>query len=68
MKQASRYSIGQPATCYVDQARLELRDLPVSASQVLGLKVCSTAPGFGSFLAIAQPSRVKSQLTKSARQ
>jgi hypothetical protein len=28
----------------VDQAGLELRDLPASASQVLGLKVCATTP------------------------
>jgi hypothetical protein len=29
----------------VDQAGLELRNLPASASQVLGLKVCATMPG-----------------------
>jgi hypothetical protein len=30
----------------VDQADLELRNLPASAFQVLGLKVCATMPGF----------------------
>jgi hypothetical protein len=34
-----------PGTHSVDQAGLELRNLPVSASQVLGLKVCATTPG-----------------------
>ena len=34
-------SYGCPGTCSVDQAGLELRDLPVSASQVLRLKVCA---------------------------
>jgi hypothetical protein len=29
----------------VEQAGLELRNLPASASQVLGLKVCATMPG-----------------------
>ena len=32
-----------PGTHSVDQAGLELRDPPASASQVLGLKVCVTA-------------------------
>jgi hypothetical protein len=36
---------GCPGTHPVDQAGLELRNLPASASQVLGLKVCSTMPG-----------------------
>jgi hypothetical protein len=31
-------SIGYPGTSSVDQAGFELRDLPASASQVLGLK------------------------------
>jgi|UPI00001C5BD3 hypothetical protein len=30
----------------VDQAGLKLRNLPASASQVLGLKACATTPGF----------------------
>jgi hypothetical protein len=38
---------GCPGTHFVDQAGLELRNLPASASasQVLGLKVCTTTPG-----------------------
>jgi hypothetical protein len=35
-------SPGCPGTHFVDQAGLELRDPPASASQVLGLKVCTT--------------------------
>jgi hypothetical protein len=35
-------SPGCPGTHSVDQAGLELRNPPVSASQVLGLKVCAT--------------------------
>ena len=31
-----------PGTHFVDQAGLELRNLPASASQVLGLKACAT--------------------------
>jgi hypothetical protein len=38
----SLYSPGCTGTHYVDQAGLELRNLPASASQVLGLKACST--------------------------
>jgi hypothetical protein len=41
----SLYSPGCPGTHFVDQAGLELRNLPASASQVLGLKVCATTPG-----------------------
>jgi hypothetical protein len=36
------YSPGCPGTHSVDQADLELRNPPASASQVLGFKVCST--------------------------
>lgn len=32
-------------TQYVDQAELELRNLPTSASRVLGFKVWATEPG-----------------------
>jgi hypothetical protein len=39
-------SPGCPETHFVDQAGLELRNLPASASQVLGLKACATTPGF----------------------
>jgi hypothetical protein len=41
----SLYSSGCPGTHFVDQAGLELRNLPASASQVLGLKACTTTPG-----------------------
>ena len=38
----SLYTPGCPGTHSVDQVGLELRNLPISASQVLGLKVCAT--------------------------
>jgi hypothetical protein len=38
----SLYSPGCPGTHFVDQAGLELRDPPASASRVLGLKACAT--------------------------
>jgi hypothetical protein len=38
----SLYSPGCPETHSVDQAGLELRNLPASASQVLGLKAYAT--------------------------
>jgi hypothetical protein len=38
----SLYSPGCPGTHAVDQAGLELRNPPASASHVLGLKVCAT--------------------------
>jgi hypothetical protein len=38
----SLYSPGCPGTHFVEQAGLELRNPPASASQVLGLKVCAT--------------------------
>jgi hypothetical protein len=38
----SLYSPGCPGTHFVDQAGLELRNPPASASQVLGLKACTT--------------------------
>jgi hypothetical protein len=41
----SLYSPGCPGIHSVDQAGLELRNLPASASQVLGLKACATTPG-----------------------
>ena len=41
----SLYSSGCPGTHFVDQAGLELRNLPASASRVLGLKACTTTPG-----------------------
>ena len=42
-------SPGCPGTHFVDQAGLELRNLPASASGVLGLKVCATTPSHVSF-------------------
>jgi hypothetical protein len=39
------YSPGCPGTHFVDQAGLELRNPPASASRVLGLKACTTTPG-----------------------
>jgi hypothetical protein len=38
-------SPGCPGTYSVDQAGLELRNLPAPASQVLGSKACATTPG-----------------------
>jgi hypothetical protein len=37
---------GCPGTHFVYQAGLKLRNLPASASQMLGLKVCATTPSF----------------------
>jgi hypothetical protein len=49
----SLYSPGCPGTHSVDQAGLEPRNLPASASQVLGLKACATTtwhiPSFNFF-------------------
>jgi hypothetical protein len=41
----SLYSSGCPGAHFVDQAGLELRNLPASASRELGLKACTTMPG-----------------------
>ena len=41
----SLYSPGCPGTHFVDQAGLELKNLPASASRVLGLKARATTPG-----------------------
>jgi hypothetical protein len=41
----SLYHPGCPGTHSVDQAGLELRNPPASASEVLGLKACTTTPG-----------------------
>jgi hypothetical protein len=38
---------GCPGTHSVDQVGLELRNLPASASRVLGLKACATTAQFG---------------------
>jgi hypothetical protein len=37
--------LGRPGTHSVDQAGLELRNPPASASRVLGLKACTTTLG-----------------------
>jgi hypothetical protein len=42
----SLYSPGCLETHFVDQAGLELRNPPASASRVLGLKACATTPGW----------------------
>jgi hypothetical protein len=47
---ASLCSPGSPGAHSVDQAGLELRNPPASASQVLGLKVCATAAQLLSFI------------------
>jgi hypothetical protein len=41
-----------PETHFADQAGLELRNLPASASWVLGLKACATTPGYGPVLKV----------------
>jgi hypothetical protein len=46
----SLYSPGCPGTHSVDQAGLELRNLPASASQVLGLKACATTARYCDFI------------------
>ena len=43
----SLYNFGCPGTCSADQAGLELRGLPASASQALGLKACATVDWLG---------------------
>jgi hypothetical protein len=42
----SLYSPGCPGAHFVDQAGLELRNPPASASRVLELKACATTPSF----------------------
>jgi hypothetical protein len=42
-------SPGCPGTHSIDQAGLELRNLPASVSQVLGLKTCTTTPASNYF-------------------
>jgi hypothetical protein len=45
LDRVSLCSSGCPGIHVVDQAGLELRNLPASASQVLRLKVCTPLPG-----------------------
>ena len=47
-------SPGYPGTSSVDQAGLELKDPPASASQLLGSKAGVTSPGGGTFLIITR--------------
>jgi hypothetical protein len=42
LDRVSLYCSSYPKSHSVDEAGLELRDLPASASQVLGLKACAT--------------------------
>jgi hypothetical protein len=53
----SLYSPGCPGAHSVDQAGLELRNPPASASRVLGIKACATMPGYTLSL-IARPFTV----------
>jgi hypothetical protein len=46
----SLYSPGSLGTHFVDQASLDLGNLPASASRVLGLKACATMPRKNFFL------------------
>jgi hypothetical protein len=48
----SLYSPGCPETHFVDQAGLELRNPPASASQVLGLKACASTPSLYTYISI----------------
>jgi hypothetical protein len=48
----SLYSPDCPGTHSVDQAGLELRNPPISASQVLGLKACTTTAQLSSLFLI----------------
>jgi hypothetical protein len=55
----SLYSPACPGTHFVDQAGLELRNPPASASQVLGLKACvTTAWLFTEYFNISKPVRL----------
>jgi hypothetical protein len=48
----SLHSSGCPGTHSVDQAGLELRNPPASASQVLGLKACATTARMHTFFSL----------------
>jgi hypothetical protein len=60
-------SPGCPGTHFVDQAGLQLRNPPASASQVLRLKVCTTRPekGFKMFCFLIE-SHDKGKITTNA--
>lgn len=51
--------------CSPDQAGLELKSLPVSASRVLRLKVCATAPDFQGFFMRKWEMWVSFRLTRT---
>jgi hypothetical protein len=52
----SLYSPGCPGTHFIDQAGLQLRNPLASASQVLGLKACTTMPScYSSSYYVHQP-------------
>jgi hypothetical protein len=57
-------SPGCPGTHSVDQAGLELRNPPASASQVLGLKAWATIPGHFSLFPVSK----KQKTTKKRKQ
>jgi hypothetical protein len=61
LDRVSLYSPACPGTHFVDQAGLELRNLPASASQVLGLKACATTPGMTVYLRYTLVNKQKSQ-------
>lgn len=44
-----------PGTHCIDQASLKFRDLPVSVSQVLGLKACAITPILSTYFNAHQP-------------
>ena len=59
----SLYSPGCPGNHFVDQAVLELRNLPASASRVLGSKACATTPGvYNSILSLYSDTKLFSLL------
>jgi hypothetical protein len=61
-------SPGCPGTHSVDQTGLKLRNLPASASQVLGLKACATTAGLEAFLLQASFPLASSALSLTTAQ
>jgi hypothetical protein len=57
-------SPGCPGAHSVDQAGLELRNLPVSASQVLGLKACATTAQLTHYFKALTYFKIKQNNTK----
>jgi hypothetical protein len=58
----SLYSPGCPGTHFVDQAGLELRNPPASASRVLGLKACATTARLTDFKILATSCQQQPQI------